>query len=184
MALTVLLGGARSGKSELAVALAARAAAPVSFVATGEALDQEFSERIARHRERRPAHWRTVEEPVALVETLGHIDPDDTVILDCLTLWVANLFERGASEAAIFTAAEEVSGIAAARRGLTVVVSNEVGSGIVPLAAATRAYRDALGRVNATFATRAERALLVVAGRALHLADPLELLAGDAPGRG
>ena len=94
MALTVLLGGARSGKSRLALELAAASGASVTFVATGEARDDEMAERIERHRAERPADWTTVEEPYAIEDALGRIEPGDTVVLDCLTLWAANALER------------------------------------------------------------------------------------------
>ena len=90
MALTVLIGGARSGKSRLAVELAAASGAPVTYVATGEAGDEEMAARIAAHRAARPAGWLTVEEPYALEHALADADPAHTLVVDCLTLWTAN----------------------------------------------------------------------------------------------
>jgi adenosyl cobinamide kinase/adenosyl cobinamide phosphate guanylyltransferase len=158
--LTLLLGGARSGKSALAVRLAERAGGPVTFIATATAGDDEMAERIAVHRAERPGAWTTVEEPLRLREALEAAE--GTVVVDCLSLWVANLLEAGLE---IDAAAAEV----AAARGRTIAVSNEVGMGVVPATPLGRRYRDVLGRVNATWADAAETALFVVAGRALRL---------------
>jgi len=166
MTLVLLLGGARSGKSRLAVRLASERGKPVVFVATGEAGDEEMAERIARHRAERPAGWRTVEEPVALLDALAATPADATVVVDCLSFWVANLLDsRTAAE--IEQEAAEAAALAAARD--TIAVSNEVGMGVVPATPLGRAYRDVLGRVNATWAGAAAEAYLVVAGRRLAL---------------
>jgi adenosylcobinamide kinase / adenosylcobinamide-phosphate guanylyltransferase len=158
--LVVLIGGARSGKSRLAVELAQAEGKPVTFVATGWAGDEEMATRIARHREERPPEWSTVEEPREVARALRAVPPDDTAIVDCLSLWVANLNGKAPAEAAE---------VAAARDGLTIAVTNEVGMGIVPDNAAAREYRDDLGRVNAQWAALADEAWLVVAGRRLRL---------------
>jgi adenosylcobinamide kinase / adenosylcobinamide-phosphate guanylyltransferase len=169
MSLVLLLGGARSGKSSLAVRLAAESGTPVVFVATGEARDAEMAERIDRHRAERPAGWQTVEEPFALARALEAAPPDACVVVDCLSLWVANVLERGDGdvEHQAATAAE----IAATRAAKTIAVSNEVGLGVVPATPAGRAYRDVLGRVNAAWAGAAEEAYFVVAGKGLRLDD-------------
>jgi adenosylcobinamide kinase/adenosylcobinamide-phosphate guanylyltransferase len=158
--LVVLIGGARSGKSRLAVELAREAGAPVTFIATGWAGDDEMAERIARHREERPPEWTTVEEPRELARALRAVPAGETALVDCLSLWVANLGGGPPAEAAE---------VAAARDGLTIAVSNEVGMGIIPANALARAYRDELGRVNAQWAAVADEAWLVVAGRRLRL---------------
>jgi adenosyl cobinamide kinase/adenosyl cobinamide phosphate guanylyltransferase len=162
--LVVLVGGARSGKSRLAVERARAEGAPVTFVATGEARDDEMAARIARHREERPPDWKTVEEPLELAHALAAAPSGDTVVVDCLSLWVANLDGRGAEEPAA-----EAARLAAEREGLTIAVTNEVGLGIVPDNALARAYRDELGRVNALWVEAADEAWLVVAGRKLRL---------------
>jgi adenosylcobinamide kinase / adenosylcobinamide-phosphate guanylyltransferase len=163
----VLLGGARSGKSALAVQLAGESA---TFIATGTAGDEEMAERIRRHRAERPAGWTTIEEPLALGEVLDSLVAEETVVVDCLSLWVSNLVVADWEDAAIEREAEAVAQQAAARVGLTVVVSNEVGLGIVPATSLGRRYRDLLGVVNRAFVAEADRALLVVAGRGVELA--------------
>ena len=172
MALTLLLGGARGGKSALAVRLASTSGCPVVVVATAEARDEEMAERIRRHREDRPADWTTLEVPLDLPDAIAGLDGDDCVILDCLSLWVSNVMERGASDEAIVEQARSVAGALAAHRAPAVVVSNEVGLGIVPVNDLARRYRDVLGRVNATFASAADDAYLVVAGKMLRLEEP------------
>jgi adenosyl cobinamide kinase/adenosyl cobinamide phosphate guanylyltransferase len=166
LSLVVLLGGARSGKSALAVRLAGASA---TLVATAVAGDEEMVERIRRHRSERPAAWTTLEEPLALGAALDSIDPEGAVVVDCLSLWVSNLVEAGRVDADIEQEAAVVARQATDRPALTVVVSNEVGLGIVPATPLGRRYRDLLGAVNRTFAAAAERALLVVAGRGIEL---------------
>jgi adenosyl cobinamide kinase/adenosyl cobinamide phosphate guanylyltransferase len=169
MPLTLLLGGARSGKSSLAVARARALAVPVVFVATAEALDAEMEERVARHWAEREPSWETVEEPLELERALGEAPAGACAIVDCLALWVANLVQRGNSEEEIVRRAGAAADAAALRPGPTIAVSNEVGMGVVPEYLLGRRYRDALGRVNAVWAEQAAEALLVVAGRTLEL---------------
>jgi adenosylcobinamide kinase/adenosylcobinamide-phosphate guanylyltransferase len=164
-----LIGGARSGKSSLAVKLAHRSRAKVTVVVTGTPSDPEMTERIRRHRVERPVAWRVIEAPLDVTGALTDVDEASFLVLDCLTLWVSNLMADRRDEAEIVKAAAEVSDALARRAGDGVVVTNEVGSGIVPLTALARAYRDVLGRVNAVFAEAAARSLLVVAGRTLEL---------------
>jgi adenosylcobinamide kinase/adenosylcobinamide-phosphate guanylyltransferase len=175
MSLVLLIGGARAGKSSLALELARRWSGGVVFIATAEARDDEMTARIAAHREQRPKGWRTVEEPLELVTALESVADDEHAIVDCLTLWVANLLERGDSEDEILAEAERVAELAAARQTPVIVVTNEVGLGVVPATPLGRAYRDLLGGVNRAFAERASSAYLVVAGRALMLAAAEEL---------
>jgi adenosyl cobinamide kinase/adenosyl cobinamide phosphate guanylyltransferase len=176
MSLVVLLGGARSGKSSLALELAAAAGTHVAFVATGEGLDEEMAVRIATHRAERPRDWVTIEEPLELDRALDAVDADATCVIDCLTLWVSNRLLRGDDGARVTDAAVACAAQAAARSGLTVAVSNEVGLGIVPGTPLGRAYRDVLGAVNRAWVESAEWAGLVVAGRILRLEGADELL--------
>jgi adenosylcobinamide kinase/adenosylcobinamide-phosphate guanylyltransferase len=173
--LVVLIGGARAGKSALAADLACRWDGPVAFVATAEAGDDEMRSRIQRHRAERPAEWKTVEEPLRLRDELLGLDDDVLAVVDCLTVWVANLLGRGDSEQEIAEEAEAVATVAGGRAAPVVVVTNEVGLGIVPATPIGRAYRDLLGLVNSTFVERADRAALVVAGRLLQLDPPAAL---------
>jgi adenosylcobinamide kinase / adenosylcobinamide-phosphate guanylyltransferase len=176
MPLVVLLGGARSGKSQLAVELAAATGAPVTFVATGEARDDEMAARIEEHRRARPTGWVTIEEPYRLRHALEQIDGSSVAVLDCLSLWVANALERGDDPDAIIASSRQSAELAAARAALTVTVSNEVGLGIVPATPLGRLYRDLLGSVNRIWVSAAAEAVLVIAGRGLPLADVPALL--------
>jgi adenosyl cobinamide kinase/adenosyl cobinamide phosphate guanylyltransferase len=164
MSLVVLLGGARSGKSALAQRWAGEGA---TLIATGTALDDEMRDRIARHRADRPASWVTIEEPIDLRGALA--GARGTVLVDCLSLWVANLFEAGWTDEAVEAEGAAAAAAAAAREEQTFAVSNEVGLGIVPATPLGRRYRDVLGRVNASWADAADRAVLVVGGRVLEL---------------
>jgi adenosyl cobinamide kinase/adenosyl cobinamide phosphate guanylyltransferase len=168
MSLLLLLGGARSGKSRLAVRLAREDGASVLFIATAEARDEEMSERISQHRAERPSEWHTLEEPLRLREAIETAPAESCVVVDCLSLWVANLLERGDDAEA---AATEAARSAARREARTIAVTNEAGLGIVPATPLGREYRDVLGRVNAIWAEAADEAYLVVAGKALRLAD-------------
>lgn len=175
--LTVLLGGARSGKSALAEELGRRAGDGVTYVATCPRIagDDDLARRVERHRDDRPAGWVTIEEGIDLagaVELAG----DGFLIIDCLTLWVNNLQFHGHVAADITDASLRTIEAVRRRAGDTVVVSNEVGLGIVPADAATREYRDVLGRVNRDWAAAADHALLLLAGRALPLHDPHDVL--------
>ena len=168
MTLTFVTGGARSGKSGLALRMAAAAGTAVAMIATAEARDAEMADRIAAHRRERPASWRTVEEPLDLAGAIRGLANDEFAIVDCLSRWVSNLLEN-AEPAAIEQLAAEAAALAAAHGGGCVAVSNEVGMGIVPANALARSYRDALGRVNAIWADAADEALLAVSGRVLRL---------------
>lgn len=172
MALTLLLGGARSGKSARAVDLATSWAGRVVFIATADARDEEMAARIEEHRRTRPPEWTTVEERVDLTGALAGAPADSFVVVDCLTLWVANLLEQGRKESQIESSAAQAAALASSRSSPTVVVSNEVGLGIVPGTPLGRRYRDVLGRVNVSFANVAGRSELVVAGRVLVLEAP------------
>ncbi len=154
--ITFVLGGARSGKSRYAEALIAAHPAPWRYVATGQAFDDEMRVRIREHRDRRDASWQTVEAPLDLA---GALDGGAPVLVDCLTLWVNNLLLAGREpDWPCLLAALD------ARRAPSVLVSNEVGLGIVPDNALARRFRDVAGVLHGQVAARADRVVLMVAG--------------------
>jgi adenosyl cobinamide kinase/adenosyl cobinamide phosphate guanylyltransferase len=174
--LTVLLGGARSGKSALAVELAVRRGSDaVTYLATSPTIpdDDDLARRIARHRAERPAAWTTIEEPLDIAGALARV-ATPVVVVDCVTVWAGNMLHHGRTEQAILEASD--AAIAAVAGRDAVVVSNEVGLGIVPVNELAREYRDVLGRVNQRWVAAADRALFMVAGRALPLHEPIELM--------
>jgi adenosylcobinamide kinase/adenosylcobinamide-phosphate guanylyltransferase len=179
---TLIIGGARSGKSALALRLAAASERPVLFVATMEAGDDELLDRIRAHRSERPAQWRTIEAPLRPLEAIIELaQSGDFVVLDCVTLWVSNVLVRelpedGADPAKLreITAClvREVARLDEWARTFAVelaVVTNETGLGVVPAYPLGRAFRDALGAVNAQLARRFDRVLSVTAGLALDV---------------
>jgi adenosylcobinamide kinase/adenosylcobinamide-phosphate guanylyltransferase len=163
---TLVLGGARSGKSRYAERLIEAAPPPWQYVATAEPLDDEMRARIAEHRTRRPPQWRTIEAPRALAEALTAAPPGAAVLVDCLTLWLSNLMLAGIAMA---PEADRLEQALARRGGPTVLVANEVGSGIVPENALARRFRDEAGRLNQRLAARADRVVLLVAGIPLQV---------------
>jgi adenosyl cobinamide kinase/adenosyl cobinamide phosphate guanylyltransferase len=167
MGYVLVLGGARSGKSALAVRLGRDSGLPVTFIATATPGDDEMGLRIEQHRSERPPEWSTVEEPLDLVAAIQAAPAGAFVIVDCLTLWVANLLEAHRPAGEIQALAEQAARELSMRHA--VVVTNEVGLGIVPDNELARAFRDVLGAVNVAFANCAERSLLMVAGRSLEL---------------
>ena len=163
---TLLLGGARSGKSHYAQQLGQQVERVV-FVATARAGDDEMRRKIDLHRSSRPQHWQTVEEPLALAETILHHGPGcDLLIIDCLTFFAANVLEAGSDESGL------VDALCAALQSppcSVVLVSNEVGMGVVPEYASGRHFRDLLGEMNQRVAQVASEVLLLVAGLPLVL---------------
>jgi adenosyl cobinamide kinase/adenosyl cobinamide phosphate guanylyltransferase len=181
----LILGGVRSGKSRLALRLAAampRGSRGV-FLATAQALDGDMEARIARHRAERPAGWATLEEPydvVAACESLaGRVD---VVVLDCMTLWVANLLLRGDEEKSILAAVDALTDFLAERRFSLIIVSNEVGAGVHPPTEVGLQFRDALGSVNQRIAAAADRVSYMVAGLPMTIKDlPLPEASRERP---
>ena len=164
----LVIGGARSGKSAHAEARARTSGLKVTYLATGEARDAEMGARITHHRARRPAGWRTVEEPLLLAAALRRAAaPDTCLLVDCLTLWLTNvlLAARDAEIDRLLDALPELP-------GRIILVSNEVGWGIVPENALARRFRDEQGRLNQQVAALADRVTLVAAGLALPLKQP------------
>jgi len=166
--LTLVLGGARSGKSRYAEGLIAALPTPWTYVATAEAGDAEMAERIAAHQARRVAMWRNVEAPHDLPAALDAIT-GGVVLIDCMTLWLSNRMLAGAD---IDAETERLETALDRRAGAMVLVSNEVGSGIVPENALARRFRDHQGRLNQRLAARADRVVLVVAGLPLTVKEP------------
>ena len=164
-----ILGGARSGKSRFAVAERPRSAR-VAFVATARAADSDMARRITRHQAERPRHWKTVEEPYALSARLAELeDAYDAVVVDCLTLWVANRLLRGDPDDAILDEADALATLIRRRATSFTVVSNEVGEGVHPETATGLRFRDLLGIVNQKVAAACDRVVLMVAGVPLTL---------------
>lgn len=164
----LVLGGARSGKSRYAEELAHSSGKEVIYIATAQALDDEMGERIAHHRQSRPSNWPTVEEPLLLARVLADRDGAGQVLLvDCLTLWLTNLLlaEEGVFE-------RETQALYAALpllQARVILVSNEVGLGVVPLGELSRRYVDEAGRLNQRLAQLAERVTFCAAGLPLTL---------------
>lgn len=190
--LIAFTGGARSGKSTAALSVAMSLDAPVTFIATAEAGDDEMTERIERHRADRPAGWTTIEAPIHLAAAVERVGDEATIVIDCLSMWVSNrmLAEGAGAETgpgsgsttseqfgadcarSIVTEAGSLGECLRERSGMAIVVTNEVGSGVVPATPLGRAYRDVLGSVNQAVFASANRACLVVAGRLLELQEP------------
>ena len=164
--LTLILGGARSGKSRFAEAEITALPAPWVYVATAQAWDDEMRDRIALHRDRRAEGWLTREEPLALAALLGTLPQGAPVLVDCLTLWLTNHLLADHDLPAEIAALE--AGLRA-RRGPVWLVANEVGLGIVPDNALARRFRDEAGVLNQRLAAMADRVIMVAAGLPLHL---------------
>lgn len=170
--LILVTGGSRSGKSSFALELASRYAGPRAFLATAQALDDEMARRIAAHQRARPAGWRLIEEPLDVPQALVRSLPDLSVaVVDCVTLWISNLMladERFGEDEASTRAQELVDsahgGESAGPRGGVIVVSNEVGWGVVPETALGRRFRDCAGRANQVIARGADEVYLMVSG--------------------
>lgn len=169
---TLILGGARSGKSRFGEDLAAQSGLDLVYVATATAFDDEMHHRIAEHRARRDARWRTVDAALDLAEAIeAETGPGRTVLVDCLTLWLSNLM---LAERPVEPAVDALLAALSRASGPVILVSNEVGSGIVPENALARAFRDHQGRLNQQVAALATRVTLVVAGLTLDLKLPKE----------
>lgn len=166
----LILGGARSGKSALAQQRAGESGLKVIYIATAQVLDQEMAERIALHRQARPAGWRLVEEPLALAQALqAHAAADRCLLVDCLTLWLNNLLAQ--SEDRLLLEKQTLLETLPALPGSIILVSNEVGQGIVPVNPLARRFRDEAGWLHQALAQCCERVTLTVAGLPLSLKD-------------
>lgn len=161
-------GGARSGKSRFAEGIAAQSGQDVTYLATAVPFDQEMTERVARHRADRPAHWHTIEEELNAAQAVRQA-ATPTLLLDCLSVWVNNLLYHEYTDQAVLNAADELLLAAHAHQGTFILVSNEVGLGLVPDNALARRYRDLLGWVNQRAAQASGEAWLLVSGLSLKL---------------
>ncbi|MGX5218787.1 bifunctional adenosylcobinamide kinase/adenosylcobinamide-phosphate guanylyltransferase [Pseudomonas sp. S9] len=160
----LILGGARSGKSRLAERLAVESGMAVTYIATSEALDGEMSQRIAHHRQRRPAHWQLIEEPVHLARVLQeHAAADSCILVDCLTLWLSNLLMLN-DEVRMQSEIDQLLRCIEAMPGRIIFVSNETGLGVIPLGELTRRYVDQAGWLHQALAERCQRVVFTVAG--------------------
>jgi len=170
---SLILGGARSGKSALAERLATESTRDVVYIATAQARDDEMRARIEHHRARRPASWTSVQEPIALAQALHmHARADRCVLVDCLTLWLSNLL--GSDDGARFELEREtLLATLPMLPGEIVLVSNEVGLGIVPMGELTRRFVDEAGRLHQALAAQCERVVFVAAGLPLVLKGKL-----------
>jgi adenosylcobinamide kinase/adenosylcobinamide-phosphate guanylyltransferase len=160
----LILGGARSGKSRLAEKLAADSGLAVTYIATSQALDGEMSARIRQHRERRPAEWALVEEPLELARVLQELaSPERCLLVDCLTLWLTNLLMLE-DQARLIAEREALLDCLSELPGRIILVSNETGLGVVPMGELTRRYVDEAGWLHQAIAERCQRVIFTVAG--------------------
>jgi adenosylcobinamide kinase/adenosylcobinamide-phosphate guanylyltransferase len=167
--ITLVGGGARSGKSAFALTHARRLGARRTFLATAEPLDDEMRARIARHRDERGDAFVTTEEPRDLPGALGRLGPCDVVVVDCLTLWLSNLLVAGLAAAPIREQVEALVAVLAARPFRAVLVTNEVGMGIVPETPLGRAFRDLAGQTHQRLAAVADEIYLAALGVVLRV---------------
>ncbi len=165
----LILGGASSGKSQSALELAGRAT-PKAFVATGQALDREMTERIQRHQVTRAKDWNTVEVPVNLAEWFRQQGRGyRTIVLDCLTLWLSNLNGKRNRDSQVPDKVAELLQAIRKTQARVVLVSNELGLGLVPTGRAVRRFRDRVGKVNQQIAAASDEVYFIVGGQALRL---------------
>lgn len=157
----LILGGARSGKSALAEKLALESGQEVIYIATATADDQEMAERITYHQQQRPDHWQLIEEPIYLAAALEqHAAENRTILVDCLTLWLSNLLFAEQLEKQKEALLQQLPHLP----GRIIMVSNEVGLGIVPMGELSRRFQNEAGRLHQTLAQQCERVILTVAG--------------------
>lgn len=177
-------GGVRSGKSAFALGLARRWGPRRVFIATAEPGDQDMTERIARHARDRGPDFRTVEAPLGVVEAVLEIEGADVVVLDCLTLWISNLLLRGDLEPSILEQVDRLAAVLLRKTFHTILVTNEVGMGVVPDSALGRAFRDACGRAHQALARSADEIYFGAMGTLIRLRpEPLTVLTPPETGR-
>ncbi len=167
MTITFILGGARSGKSTHALTLGERFAGSHIFIATAQALDGEMADRIKHHRAERSDHWKTIEEPLDIAAAIAeHAGRDQTILIDCLTLWLSNIFHHQGDPDSEIT---KLINTLAQTTGNIILVSNEIGLGLVPETSMGRQFRDAQGRLNQKVAAVSDIVEFIAAGIPLRL---------------
>lgn len=167
---TLITGGVRSGKSKFAEKLAGAMGGKIIYLATAQALDAEMRERIDKHRRQRPVEWTTIEEPLEVVSVIAGHNSGTTILLDCLTLFLSNLFFRYADlpterqEQTVFAQIEGLAEMVEGSSANIIIVSNEIGAGVVPENAVARRFRDLAGNANQRIAAACNEVFLMVSG--------------------
>jgi len=165
-----ITGGARSGKSDFAMKLAQRFAGRKAYLATARALDEEMADRIQKHKRNRPKDWQTLEEPLQVAKVLKErADHFSVILLDCLTLWISNSMMAKWGEKKILREADRLLEASQDMKGTVIIVSNEVGLGIVPDNPSARIFRDLSGLIHQKVAGQADEVYLMVSGLPLQL---------------
>jgi len=168
--ITFILGGARSGKSHYALEIAQKRHKKVAFIATCEPLDKEMQRRIRAHQKNRPSYFRTFEEPRDIYGLLKKINSEfGLIVIDCLTLWVSNLLLNGMKEREIVEEMKKIVDALKKAKAKSIIVSNEVGLGIVPRDKLSRDFRDIAGRINQLVAREAKEVIFMISGLPLKI---------------
>lgn len=168
--ITFILGGARSGKSRFAIKLAKERAKRVAFIASCQPKDLEMNKRIMLHKKARPVHWQTFEEPQDILPLLKKIgDKFELILMDCLTLFISNLLLKNFKEAAIEDEVNQILSMLKKIKAKSIIISNEVGLGIVPDNKLARDFRDIAGRINQLVAAKSDEVIFMAAGIPLKL---------------
>jgi adenosylcobinamide kinase/adenosylcobinamide-phosphate guanylyltransferase len=174
-------GGVRSGKSTFALARARSLGTRRAFIATAQAFDDEMRERITRHQDERGSEFRTIEEPIEVAQAVARLADTDVIVIDCLTLWLSNLLLRELPTADILARVDALVAELARRRFHAIVVTNEVGMGVVPESALGRAFRDLAGTTHQRFARQADEIDVAILGTVLRLKPaPIQLQDGGS----
>lgn len=168
--LILIIGGVRSGKSDYAQKLASKSKKPVIYVATGEALDEEMKKRIEKHRKKRADNWKTIEEPKNVDKVILNLkEKKHLILIDCLTLLISNLILANLKEKEILKKVRNLLKVLKDKQFETVIVSNEVGMGVVPAHKLGRNFRDVAGRINQIIAQRADEVYFMISGIPLRI---------------
>ena len=165
----LILGGARSGKSRYAEKIAIESDKEVIYIATANVFDNEMEERVEQHKNDRPKHWRTIEEPIALADSLQtNSKPNRVILVDCLTMWINNLLMQE-DQSLLDSEVKKLRTVLNSLTGTVILVSNEVGMGIIPMGELSRKFVDESGRLHQQLGQKVDHVLLMVAGLALEV---------------